>query len=93
MFEGSVITAILSLSVYGLTIVIASEAIKKVLNKILKSTAQWIGYLSTVISSAGFTAYYLITTHAFTWIAFAGYTVLVCLTGNMLFKTVHTKSN
>ena len=93
MFDNSVVEVIKSLSIYGLTIVALSSFVKTGLQKVFKTTANWTGYLASVLSSAGFTAYYLISQHAFGIVSFIGYTLIVCLTGNVLFKSVHSRTN
>ncbi len=92
MFDSNIVKAIQELAVYGVTILAAAGIVKGALQRILKSTANWIGYLSSVLVSAGFTAFYLLSSHTFSVISFVGYTVLVCLTGNLIFKEVHTST-
>ena len=93
MFDNSVVEIIKSLSIYGLTIVALTSFIKTAIQKVFKTASNWTGYVASVLASAGFTAYYLLSQHVFTIISFVGYTFLVCLTGNVLFKSVHTRTN
>lgn len=93
MFDLSLVETIKNLTIYGLTLVALTSFVKTALQKLFKSTANWIGYLSSALSSVGFTIYYLASQHIFTIQAAVLYSALVFLTSNVIFKAVHTPSN
>ena len=74
----------------GLTILGVTEVIKKFLWKTPKPVPGWAGYVISLIVSAGFTAYYLLTVHTFGLVPMLGYTAYVWAVANGIFKATHT---
>ena len=90
MFDFGVVQAIENLAVYGLTIVALTAILKNFLQKsIFKTTANFVGYIASAISSVAFTLFYLISNSMFTLPHLIGYSILVCLSANLIFKSVH----
>ncbi len=74
----------------GLTILGVTEVIKKFLWKAPKPVPSWAGYIISLIVSAAFTGYYLLTIHAFGLVPMLGYTAYVWAVANGIFKATHT---
>ena len=55
-----------------------------------KVAPNWAGYVISLFVSGGFTAYYLLTTHAFGLVPMLGYTAYVWAVSNGIFKATHT---
>ena len=83
MFDPGVVETIM-LGALGLTVLGITEMLKKW----LKATGVAAYAVSLVVSAAG-TAYYLITTHLFTIPLMLGYTFLVFLSANGIYKATH----
>ena len=86
MFDNSVVLLILA-GIGGVGVVGVTQIIKNA----LKAT----GVLAVVISllvSAGFTLYYLVSTSTFTPILMIGYTLLVFASANGIFRATHPPS-
>ena len=49
MFDNSVVEIIKGLSIYGLTIVALTSFVKTGLQKLLKTSANWTGYVASVL--------------------------------------------
>lgn len=83
MFDPGIVDIILAgalgLSVLGVT---------EILKRFLKASGVGAVLISLVVS-AGSTAYYLLSHQAFAVIPFAGYTILVFLSANGIFKATH----
>ena len=86
MFDNSIVLLILA-GIGGVGVVGVTQIIKNA----LKAT----GVLAVVISllvSAGFTLYYLVSTATFTPVLMIGYTLLVFASANGIFRATHTPS-
>lgn len=55
-----------------------------------KVSPVWAGYVISLVVSAGFTAYYLLTTKAFGLVPMLGYTAYVWAVANGIFKATHS---
>jgi len=86
IFDSSIVQIIMA-GALGLTVLGLTEMVKRW----LKVTGIAAYIVSFVVSGAA-TAYYLIQSGSFTIIYFAGYTVLVFLSANGIFKATHTPS-
>lgn len=80
MIDSSIVVIILA-GIGGIGVVGITEMIKKA----LKATGVAAYFISLVVS-AGATAYYLISTSTFAAFPFIGYTVLVFLAANGIYK-------
>lgn len=76
----------------GLTILGVTQILKNFLWKPPAVVPAWGGYLISFGVSAGFVAYYLLTSHTFTWLLAGGYTLYVWAVANGIFKATHTPS-
>lgn len=74
----------------GLTILGVTQVIKNFLWKAPKPVPGWGGYVISLLVSAGFVAYYLLTTHTWTPLLMGGYTLYVWAVANGIFKATHT---
>lgn len=86
MFDNSIVLLILA-GIGGVGVVGVTQIIKNA----LKAT----GVLAVIISllvSAGFTLYYLVSTGTFTPILMIGYSLLVFASANGIFRATHTPS-
>lgn len=83
MFDPTVVETIM-LGAMGLTVLGITEMLKKW----LKATGVAAYAVSLVVSAAG-TAYYLIQGHIFTIPSMIGYTLLVFLSANGIYKATH----
>jgi hypothetical protein len=83
MFDPAVVTIIMA-GALGLTVLGVTEVVKKW----LKATGIAAYLISLVVSAAG-TAYYLITNSIFTIPSMLGYTILVFLSANGIYKATH----
>jgi hypothetical protein len=91
MIDPAVVDIILG-GVMGLTVLGVTEVIKKALFKPPKVVPLLAGYGISLVASAAGTAYYLLTTHAFTPVLMIGYTAYVWAVANGIFKATHTPS-
>lgn len=82
MFDLGVIEVIMA-GFGGLTVVGLTEMVKRAVG----AKGFW-SYLISLVISAAFTAYYLVTAGQFSFLPFVVYTLLVFLTANGIFKTV-----
>ena len=80
MFDPAIVTIIMA-GALGLTVVGVTEMVKKW----IKATGVLAYFVSFVVSAAG-TAYYLLSTHTFVVGTFIGYTILVFLSSNGIYK-------
>ena len=88
MYNFDVITIIMT-GFGGLTVLGVTQVLKEFLHA--KGAA---AVLVSIVVSAGFTGYYLLAVSPpFTFISFVGYTILVCLTANGIFRGLHTPTN
>lgn len=83
MFDPAIVTIIMA-GALGLTVLGVTEMIKKW----LKATGVIAYIISFIVSAAG-TAYYLISTSTFAIPSFIGYTILVFLSANGIYKSTH----
>jgi len=83
MFDPAIVTIIMA-GALGITVLGITEVIKKW----LKATGVAAYLISFVVSAAG-TAYYLISTATFAIPTFIGYTILVFLSANGIYKSTH----
>lgn len=90
MLDPQVVEAIKTFVLFGgLSMTVVTAGIKALLRALLKKEAQWTGYVSSGLAALGFTTVYLLSTHAFGPVPFLGYSVLVFLSANAIFKSVH----
>ena len=83
MFDPNVVETIM-LGVMGLTVLGITEMLKK----LFKANGA-VAYLLSFIVSAGGTLYYLISQSIFTLPSFIGYTIIVFLSANGIYKATH----
>lgn len=86
MFDLAVVDLIMT-GIGGLTVLGVTQIIKQ----FLKASGAGSIVISLVVS-AGFTAYFLVTTAAFAVVPFVGYTLLVFATANGIFRATHKTS-
>lgn len=86
MFDPSIVTIIMA-GALGLTVVGVTEMVKKW----IKATGVAAYLISFIVSAAG-TAYYLISTATFTIPSMIGYSILVFLSANGIYKATHGTS-
>ena len=91
MIDPSIVEIILG-GALGLTVLGVTEVIKKFLFKPPKPVPGFAGYLISLVVSAGATAYYLLNSHTWTPLLFAGYTLYTFAVANGIFKATHTPS-
>ena len=81
VIDPTVVTLILTVG--GIGVVGLTEMIKR----LFKAQDLWV-YVISLVVSAGATAFILATSSAFSWIALAGYTFVVFLEANGIYKAV-----
>lgn len=86
MFDPAIVDVIL-IGVGGLSVLGVTEIVKR----FLKATGVGAILISLVVS-ASFTAYYLLSTGAFSVLSMVGYSLLVFASANGIFKATHTPS-
>ena len=79
-FDPSVVQIIMA-GALGLTVLGVTQMVK-----VWLKASGLVAYLISFAVSGGATAYYLVTTHTFTVVLFIGYTVLVFLSANGIYK-------
>lgn len=84
MFDQGIVLLILT-GIGGIGVVGVTQIVKNFLKA--KSAA---AVLISLVVSAGFTAYYLLSTATFSPLLMAGYTLLVFASANGIFKATHT---
>lgn len=95
MLDPQVVDAIKTFVVFGgLSMTVATAGVKAVIRALLKLAPgapepNWPGYVASALASVGFTAVYLLSTHAFGLVPFLGYSVLVFASTNVIFKSIH----
>ena len=91
MIDPAIVEIILG-GALGLTVLGVTEVIKKFLFKPPAIVPQIAGYAISLVVSAGATAYYLVSSHTFTPVLMAGYTLYTFAVANGIFKATHTPS-
>ena len=86
MFDQGIVALILA-GIGGIGVV----GVTQILKNFLKASGVGAVIISLIVS-AGFTAYYLISTSTFTPVLMIGYSLLVFASANGLFKATHTPS-
>lgn len=86
MFDPAIVDVIL-IGVGGLSVLGVTEIVKR----FLKATGVGAILISLVVS-ASFTAYYLLSTGGFSVLSMVGYSLLVFASANGIFKATHTPS-
>jgi hypothetical protein len=86
MFDPAIVDVIL-IGVGGLSVLGVTEIVKR----FLKATGVGAILISLVVS-ASFTAYYLLSTGTFSVLSMVGYSLLVFASANGIFKATHTPS-
>ena len=81
--DPEIVTAIITTGILGFGVAALTEMLKRLIG----ASGIW-AYLCSLIVSGSATAYYLLTTHIFTAVAFIIYTILVFLTANGFYKMV-----
>ena len=92
MIDPAIVEVILG-GVLGLSVLGVTQVLKNFFFKPPKVVPAVAGYLISAVVSAAATAYYLISTHTFTWILMAGYTIYVWAVANGIFKATHTPTS
>jgi hypothetical protein len=80
------------MTVGGLGVIAITQLVKnalvKLFNVVKDNVKNVLGYVSSLVVSAGATAFVLLQMKKFAWLALLGYTVYVWLESNQIFKVV-----
>jgi len=86
--KDAIVLAIMSIG--GIGVIAITQFVKSALVKLFNVTTaavkDIIGYAGSLVVSAGASAYVLLRTQEFTWMALLGYTIYVWLEANQIFK-------
>lgn len=88
MFDQAVVDAILATGLAGFGVAALTEMLKRLVLWIAPSLKSWqpLGYLASAIVSLAATFTYLSAAQIFSWLPFLGYSLLVFLAANGLYK-------
>jgi hypothetical protein len=89
--DDAIVAAIMTIGGLGVIAItqIVKNALVKLFNVVQEGVKNFLGYVSSLIVSAGASAFILLQMKKFTWLALLGYMIYVWLEVNQIFKVIH----